>query len=144
VASVAFFTKIAGVSHCNDDGTSRQDVVRRCREGEVLRLGREPNKPHDPNAVRVLRQNGEQLGYLPAHVAATGLACDLDEGRNFHVIVDAITGRDKEMLGVNLKITEVDDPAQALPPATQSTGWVAPLLWFAAIVLLVVTVPVAR
>ena len=101
MAGEGFFTKVVGVSHNNEDGTSRQAIVRCCREGESLLLQREPNNQFDANAVRVLRQNGEQLGYLPAHVVGTGIASDLDGGRTFHVIVDAITGRDKEMLGVN-------------------------------------------
>jgi hypothetical protein len=144
VADAGFFTKVAGVSYCNNDGTSRQTIVRRCREGESLLLQREPNNPFDANAVRVLRQSGEQVGYLPAHVVGTGIASDLDEGRTFRVVVDAITGRDKETLGINITITEVDDPAQTLSPATQPAGGIAPWLWFAAIVLLVVLVLMAR
>jgi len=56
---------IAGVSHENRDGTNRQQIVARCSPGEVLRLEREEDNPVDPNAVAVVRLNGEQLGYLP-------------------------------------------------------------------------------
>jgi len=32
--------------------------------GDTLELEREPNNPHDPNAVRILR-NGTHIGYIP-------------------------------------------------------------------------------
>ena len=54
-----FFSKVAGVSYRNEDGSSRQSIIRRCHIGERLLLKPEPDNPVDPNAVRVLRQNGE-------------------------------------------------------------------------------------
>ncbi len=58
------FTKLAGVSHRNRDGTDRQQIIARCSAGEVLVLRHEEGNPADPNAVAVFRENGEQLGYL--------------------------------------------------------------------------------
>lgn len=65
-----FHTSIAGVSHRNADGSSREEVAAECEPGEFLTLLAEPDNPVDPNAVRVFRDNGKQLGYLKRHVAA--------------------------------------------------------------------------
>jgi hypothetical protein len=59
-----FFSKIAGVSFTNPDGSSRQAALARCRAGENLRLVREADNPHDDEAVAVYSRHGEQLGYV--------------------------------------------------------------------------------
>jgi hypothetical protein len=64
-----YFGHIAGESFRNNDGTSRQAIIRRCHVGEVLRLEPEPSNPHDANAMRVLRMPGEQIGYLERSLA---------------------------------------------------------------------------
>ena len=50
----------------------------RLREGDALRLVREPDNPHDPNAVRVEWQ-GRRLGYVPRRENAA-VAWGLDRG----------------------------------------------------------------
>ena len=57
-------TKVVGDSHVNDDGTSRQEIIARCKAGDPLRLKSEPSNRFDPHAVAVLTRNGEQIGYL--------------------------------------------------------------------------------
>ena len=40
-------SKVAGVSFCNDDGASRQRIIRRfCRAGKPLYVRPEPSNPH--------------------------------------------------------------------------------------------------
>ena len=39
--------------------------------GDRVWLEREPHNPHDSNAVKVSRSNGEQFGYLNRHLAAS-------------------------------------------------------------------------
>lgn len=41
------------------------EAVRRLKRGEELMLLREPANPHDRNAVAVLTQDGQKLGYVP-------------------------------------------------------------------------------
>lgn len=48
------------------------------REGDPLRLIREPDNPHDRHAIRV-EWRGETLGYLPRTVNST-LAEEMDRG----------------------------------------------------------------
>jgi hypothetical protein len=59
-----FTIEVKGESYRNDDGTSRQDIIRRCQVEEPINLIYEPH-PKDKNAVKVCRLNGEQLGYIP-------------------------------------------------------------------------------
>ena len=65
-----FVIDVAGISHPNHDGTDRQTIVKRCRTGEKLVLEQEVGNPYDVHAITVFRENGEQLGYVPAALAA--------------------------------------------------------------------------
>ena len=58
-------TKVAGVTFNN-----RQAVLAQLNAGETIQLRREPNNPYDPNAIRVERLNGRQIGYLNRAMAA--------------------------------------------------------------------------
>lgn len=57
-------TKVVGVTF-----EGRQTVIRSLRVGERLELEPEPNNPHDPNAVKVVRKSGEQIGYINRQLA---------------------------------------------------------------------------
>ena len=61
---------VAGVSYDNDDGSSRQTIISRCKPGETLMLIREPDNKFDAGAIKVTRRNGQQIGYVPAHICA--------------------------------------------------------------------------
>ena len=107
-----FFTKVAGVTFTNPDGTSRQSIIHQCAIGERLLLVRERDNPTDSSAVRVCRSNGETIGYLGRHVASsgmgmTGVAEFLDEGMVAEVVIATITsvpGGRETILGVNIEI----------------------------------------
>ena len=103
-----FHTKIVGVSHKNSDGSSRQKIIRKCRLFEDLVLDHEETNPHDPNAVRVCRENGEQLGYLNANLAEE-VVSKSSKGYRFATLIKDVTGGGKgEYLGVNLLIVQAD------------------------------------
>jgi hypothetical protein len=135
-AEIGFYTKIAGVSHNNPDGTPRQSIIKRCRSGETLRLVREPSNPYDSDAVKVLRQNGEQLGYIPGHVVATGLAHDMDTGTRFKAVITDITGGGVKTFGVNIQITETK--AELPVPTPNQTAPINLFVYFACAALLIV------
>jgi HIRAN domain len=109
--SRAFHSKVAGVSHSNDDGGSRQLIISRCRVGELLTLTRDPTNPYDANAIRVYRGNGEQLGYLDRHVAAQ-LAPDMDSGINIPCCISDLTGGGEYTRGVNIYLGGWTAPAE--------------------------------
>jgi hypothetical protein len=84
-----FFTSVAGVTYPNRDGTKRQTIIAKCRAGEPIVLEAEPDNPQHEHAVRVLREDGSQIGYVAArmasHLAAnlagfTAFVADIDRG----------------------------------------------------------------
>lgn len=83
----------------------RQDAIRRCREGHRVVLKREPENPHDANAVAVLRENGEQIGYL-SRDNAEWVAEVMDKGKQVEAKIKRITGgtRDKPSRGVVIEV----------------------------------------
>lgn len=69
-------TNVAGVTHANSDGTSRQEIVERLHRHSHADLRRERGNPVDFNAIAVYSRLG-QVGYLPADLSAR-LAPTLD------------------------------------------------------------------
>ncbi|MFL5330033.1 MAG: HIRAN domain-containing protein [Gemmataceae bacterium] len=63
------FAKVAGVTYLNKDGSNRQKILSRCKNGEQLVLQHEPNNKYSEFAIRVIRANGEQLGHAPEYLA---------------------------------------------------------------------------
>ena len=58
-------TKVVGVTF-----EGRQEVVARMQIGDKIWLEMEPDNPYDKNAIKVCRENGEQIGYLSRHLVA--------------------------------------------------------------------------
>jgi hypothetical protein len=128
-AGSSFFTKIAGVTHRNKNRKYRQRLIAQCRLGEELVLEREPDNPVDPEAIRVLRVTGEQLGYIPTHVAASGLARDLDRGERPRCRIANLTRGDGLTRGVNIEIGEWPEdshPSESAIPNEPAAkfGWI--------------------
>ena len=84
-----FFAHVVGESFRNDDGSDRQAIIPRCRLGELLVLEPEPDNPHDINAMRVLTQRGEQVGYLERDFAGQVVSRSA-RGWGFHALVAGI------------------------------------------------------
>jgi hypothetical protein len=103
-----FFTKVVGVTF-----EGRQKLVARCFEGETLILEREPDNPKDEGAIKVLRTNGEHLGYIPRNVA-TGLAVYLDRANKCECKIIEKTGGGDLWLGLNIQITKLQEDYDAL------------------------------
>lgn len=100
-----FFTKIAGVTHRNQDGTNRQRIIERCKLLEKLILEHEEDNPVDPNAIKICRENGQQLGYLNADLAPR-VVRESNEGYRFAAFISDLTGgrREAPTRGVNLLV----------------------------------------
>jgi hypothetical protein len=110
------YSKVYGVGHRNADGTDRQKIAAKCVPGEALSLIREPNNPHDPNAIALFRRNGQQLGYVGGGLAET-LAPVLDGGGYVTAVVAEVTGgeRGKVSRGANLHVRLDDSPPAQSP-----------------------------
>jgi single-stranded-DNA-specific exonuclease len=110
-----FHTKIAGVSF-----EGRQDVIAGLRADAALELRREPNNPHDANAIAV-HYGDLQLGFFNKRLAAH-LAPRIDAGVRYRARVASLTGgpsvtsgQDKHR-GVNILVErETIGPLAARP-----------------------------
>jgi single-stranded-DNA-specific exonuclease len=98
----SLFTKVAGVSRANDDGSDRQQVL---QDWRTLQLVRDPDNPYDKNAVKVCLATGRQLGFLSGELAAD-LAPKIDKGKRIEAVITEVTGGPEEgkTLGCNLKV----------------------------------------
>ncbi len=63
-----FYTKVAGVSFNNSNGTSRQSIIKGLRSGEDVLLKPMPSKEY-PDAIGVFSSKGKQIGFLSAELA---------------------------------------------------------------------------
>lgn len=57
-------TKVVGVTYEN-----RQAIIKKMRDGESLILQREPDNDYDKNAIKVIRSDGQKIGYLNKDLA---------------------------------------------------------------------------
>jgi hypothetical protein len=65
------------------------EVFSELRAGDALELAREPDNPHDPNAVS-LSWRGHKLGYVPRRDNGT-LAWSLDRGDALRARISRVT-----------------------------------------------------
>jgi len=101
--SQSFHTKIVGVTHDNDDGSSRQRFIRKLRVGQRLKLIRDPGNGYDRNAIAVFDRR-RQLGYLSRDLASQ-FAGVLDNGGDMACTVSDITGGGGRNYGCNVHIS---------------------------------------
>lgn len=102
--SEEYKTKIVGVTFKNEDGTSRQEVIESCSEGDALSLEHYYYK--DEDAFKVTNVYGEALGNLKKELTEKLVALyDVGTIEAADVEILNITGEDKGTLGVNIKIT---------------------------------------
>ncbi len=106
-----FFTRVVGVTYENEDGSSRQRIIEKCRVGDDMRLEWQPDNPHDANAIAVRRRpTGEQIGYLAREVAARAVE-QMQAGTEFSAEIHEIRGGgflSGKSLGVVLRIGVYD------------------------------------
>ena len=96
-----FHTKVVGVTFNNDDGTSRQAIIERCKPGEDIIFKPVPTKEY-PDAIGVFNKRGEQLGHLGAELASE---IKTKWGNNpMSVTIAALTGGGDKAYGCNLHI----------------------------------------
>lgn len=104
------YSKVKGVSFSNDNGVSRQTVIKALTKYSYsqtsLYLEREFNNPYDNNAIRIIakvaNKGSAQIGYLSKEIAAE-VAPKLDIGYSSVVVLERITGFNSGNLGVNFK-----------------------------------------
>lgn len=96
-----FNTKVVGVTFGNDNGSSRQAIIRTLKPGDVL-VAKPVPTPEYPDAIGVFTKRGKQLGHLSASVAAE---ISRDYPNNpIKVTVNNITGGGNYNYGCNINI----------------------------------------
>jgi len=99
---------VEGVTYANNDGSSRQEIIRNCKKGDELILLRDPSHPYGTDAVKVcafkkptllsrlLRRKPTlaQVGYLSKYVASK-VSRLMDEGTNVHATIEDIEQSEK-------------------------------------------------
>lgn len=94
----SFPTKVMGVSF-----EGRQDMVAGLVPGQELELVRQPENPHDANAVAV-HYGTFQIGFLRKQIAKH-LAPLIDSGVRYRARIEHVTGgRDGKNYGVNVRV----------------------------------------
>jgi hypothetical protein len=73
---------VAGAARHHADALAGDDAG----PGRPLTLRRDPDNPHDPNAVAVLTAGGEQAGWVPRELARV-IGGELDAGTQWTAIV---------------------------------------------------------
>lgn len=105
----SFHTKLAGVTF-----EGRQEVVAALTPGLPLRLDRQPENPHDANAIALFDPYGHQVGFFNRRLAAV-LAPVLDSGVEYDVEVADVTGGDAgRSLGLNVRVARRSDTDEEL------------------------------
>lgn len=141
----SFFTTVAGVTF-----EGRQRIVTRCSVGERLILVRDPDNRFDQGAIKVLRVNGEQLGFIPEHVSrggdSSGLASRMDRGEKYLCRISDLTGGGGKTRGVNIEITDAEafetSETAALTGAQRARGNLSCLLVIGIFVLVVILIAI--
>ena len=96
-----FYSKVVGVTFGNEDGTSRQEIIRSCKEGDDLILKPVPTKEY-PEAIGVFTNSGKQLGHITAELARE--LKDKYSSNLMKVTVAGVTGGGDKTYGCNLHI----------------------------------------
>jgi hypothetical protein len=111
-----FYSSIAGVRYNNEDGSSRQQIIKDgIRPGDALGFRFEDDNPVDPFAVVVLTPDGRQAGYLHTRTESNGLAEEVRkwvaDGSPVRLTVTEVTEGtpDKLTRGVNF-LVQVYEP----------------------------------
>ncbi len=96
----------------------RREVVSFLTSSEQVVFKREPEHPHDPNAIAIHTQDGRSIGYIPRDEARR-IAPLMDQGIVFVGYVVALSGSGDSHMSVTLKLyTEVDTASRLSPSAT--------------------------
>ncbi|MES2173845.1 MAG: HIRAN domain-containing protein [Pseudomonadota bacterium] len=105
-AGKSYTIGIVGESKKNIDGSSRQTIIKRCHEGQRVRLVAEPDNPYDGAAIFVCTERGEGLGYI-SRDHNEWIGKKLAKGQLLDSRIYAVIGGDKERrsVGVLLSLT---------------------------------------
>jgi len=119
--------RVAGVSHSNTSGPSRQECISKTSKTDAVWLERDQNNPHDKNAIRIMTRHG-QIGFIPIEHSASL------EGTNINNIKASFISKGRAqngLLGCTIEIsikedsipsskTQINSEAEPFPTALQA------------------------
>jgi type I restriction enzyme M protein len=112
-------TRVAGVTF-----EDRQETITHLKIGDQVRLRREVDHPHDPNAVHVERRSGASVGYLPTELAAEVAEAMDDLGGEHWATVTRTQGgtQDRPTRGVTIRFAppqhaRIGEPVPMIRPS---------------------------
>ena len=98
----SFFTKIVGVSYLNEDGSSRQELIKSCSIGEKLVISKDINNKFSKNAIKISKVYNSQLGFLSEDLK---IHQSINSGKIITAKIKNITGgKDGSLFGCNIEI----------------------------------------
>ena len=95
---------IVGVTFKNDDGTSRQDIIKKLDNNSIIFLEREPNNKYDKNAIKVCSLLG-QIGYIGKDYAEIISKMIDNDNKIFSASISNI-GKYKDIYNLSIIINE--------------------------------------
>jgi len=117
-------TRLSGVTF---DDVQENIRIFGCKDIGSFALLREPNNPHDRNAIRV-DIGGKKLGYIPKDLAQK-LAPEIDEGKRFLAyFVRRNESPSHSIVGLTVKIIETTYNPSLGEPSGRETAHDAPLV----------------
>ena len=100
------FTKVAGVSFQNRDGSFRQTILSICKPLDRLVLKRELDNPVSKMAISVSLETGEQIGYLNSRLGEE--TCKrMGKGERWISFMVRVVGRDRDCMGATIVIVKL-------------------------------------
>lgn len=103
------FTHVAGVTHENINGTSRQIALLHCKPMQLLTLKWEQENPVSKTAMAVSIESGEQLGYLDSRLGRETFN-RIKKGEvwtGFIASVGVPSGSEREVLGATIVLVKL-------------------------------------
>lgn len=99
-----FNSKVVGVTYKNNDGSSRQEIISKCKINEKLLLI--PEKYKQDWAILVCRESYEVLGYLNSDLAREISDLIIRKKSQVDAKITSLTGGNGTTKGVNIELTK--------------------------------------
>ena len=119
-----FSLPVRGGAYCNEDGSCRQSEIARCLPGDLIRVEREPDNPHDHMAVALVSERGVRLGYL-SRTHAGWIGSKIDRDYDVRAIVERVrqTGCLAAPLALVVRLNlDGDEPELPEPTSARVVG----------------------
>jgi hypothetical protein len=101
-----FCASVVGESHKNYDGESRQSIIKKLKEGDIVQLAHEKNNKYDDYAVAVISDHG-QIGYLKSASSAQREVIEwLEDKTEFKAKIHSVGKGEGKYYGVVLDLVE--------------------------------------